>query len=129
MAGLVRSARAWAVMVGLCASAACHPATAQGGACAPPPAWRGTFARPVRPDAELAACLRDKAYQARGVHVPVQSKVAGLIAQCEVEVDQFEGALVLGGGDGSDEQRAAVEQQAEQEAAAAIATYQGCPSQ
>jgi hypothetical protein len=111
-------------------SAGCHPPAAQAGAdaCAPPPAWRQPGARPGEPDQELAACLKDKAWQARAVNVPLASKTAGVIAQCEVEVDQFEGTMVFGGGTGSQEERAAVEQRAEQEARDAVIAYQGCPT-
>ena len=117
-----------AAAVALCVLAGCHPATAQGAfdACAPPPPWLQPGAKPGQPDAELAACLKDKAYDARSVAVPLQSKMAGIIAQCEVEVDHFEGAMPFGGGTGSEEQRDAVERQVEQQATAAILAYQPC---
>ena len=60
------------------------------------------------------------------MNVPLASKTAGIIAQCEVEVDRFEGTMVFGGGTGSEEERAAVEQRAQQEARAAVVAYQGC---
>jgi hypothetical protein len=126
VAGRFQAARVGALVMAVGLAAACHPATAQGDACAAPPAWRQPGATPGHPDAELAACLRDKAYQARGVRVPLQSKVAGLIAQCEVEVDQFEGSMVFGSAAGSEDQRAAEEQRVEQQAGAAIDAYQGC---
>jgi hypothetical protein len=108
--------------------AGCHPATAQGGsaACAPPPPWPQAGARPGQPDAELAACLSDRAYRARDVAVPLASKTAGVIAQCEVEVDRFEGAMIFGGATGSDEQVEATERRAEQLATAAVLAYQPC---
>jgi hypothetical protein len=128
VAARLRPAKVCAIALALCFSAGCHPpaAVAGAGACAPPPTWRQPGAQPGQPEAELASCLTDKAYQARTVNVPLDSKAAGLIAQCEVEVDQFEGSTVLGGGSGSQEQRAAVEQRAQDEARAAIAAYQAC---
>jgi hypothetical protein len=101
-------------------------ALAGAGACASPPTWRKPGARPGQPDAELASRLKDKAFLARTVNVPLASKTAGVIAQCEVEVDQFEGTMVSGGGTGSEEERAAVEQRAQQDARAAVVAYQGC---
>jgi len=117
-------------VLALVACAGCHPAAAQAGAdpCAAPPSWRQPGARPGQPDAELASCLKDKAFQARDVRAPLASKTAGVIAQCEVEVDQFEGAMVFGGATGSQEDRAAAEQRAQQEARAAVVAYQGCTS-
>jgi len=131
MAQVLRWAKAGALVLGLWSCAACHPTTAQAGGgaggCAPPP-WAQAFPRPGQPDAELAACLKDKAYQARTVNVPLDSKAAGLIAQCEVEVDRFEGTMTFGGGTGSAEERAAIEQRAQQQARAAVAAYQACPA-
>ena len=75
---------------------------------------------------ELAACLKDKAYDARSVAAPVQSKMAGIIAQCEVDVDRFEGGMPFGGATGSEDQRAAAERLVEEEAAAAVLAYQPC---
>ena len=126
MLSRTQMARVGAAVLMLWAATACSRATAQDGACTPAPVWRQLIANPGRPDAELSACLSDKAYQARAIQVPLQSKVAGVIAQCEVEVDQFEGRMVFGGGTGSEEERAAVEQRASQEATAAVAAYQGC---
>ena len=96
------------------------------GGCAPPTAWPQPGATPGHPDAAFAACLEDRAYKARGVPVPVRSKVAGVIAQCEVEVDRFEGAMIFGGAAGSDEQRDAVERRATRLAPTAIRAYQPC---
>ena len=86
--------------------------------CAPPPPWRQVTAR-GHPDAEISACLKNKAYDARDVEVPMQSKVAGVIAQCEVDVDRYEGAP-FGGANSWNEQW--VSQQAE----AAIVAYRSC---
>ncbi len=110
--------------------AGCHPRTAQGGAaaCSPPALWPGAGARPGQPELELAACLRDRAYQARSVAVPVASKVAGIIAQCEVDVDRFEGSMIFGGATGSDEQRRATEQWEMRQATAVVVAYQTCAS-
>jgi hypothetical protein len=108
----------------------CQPGTAQGGAaaCSPPAPWPGAGARPGQPELELAACLRDRAYQARSVAVPVEAKVAGIIAQCEVGVDRFEGSMIFGGATGSDEQRRAAEQWEMRQATAAVGAYQTCES-
>jgi hypothetical protein len=87
--------------------------------CAPPPPWRQVAPR-GRPAGEMRACLRDKAYDARNVAVPVQSKAAGITAQCEVEVDHVEGGMPFGGSNGQAEQAVA------QEANAAVLEYQSC---
>jgi hypothetical protein len=102
----------------------CKLATAQDGAndCRAPPPW----AAPGQPNAEMAACLRDKAYDARSVNVPASSKVAGIIAQCEVEIDRAEPGMPFGGATGSDDERAARERQVTQWASAAVAAYQPC---
>jgi hypothetical protein len=124
----IRGPALWAIAIALSVSAGCRPATAQGGAdaCAPPPAWPQPGAKPGGPDTELAACLKDRAYQARGVGVPVASKTAGVIAQCEVEVDRSEGRMAFGGAAGSDEERKVAGQHVQQQAAAAVGAYQGC---
>ena len=109
--------------------AGCQPATAQGGAgCAAPPPWQQPGAKPGQPNAEMAACLKDKAYDARGLAVPQDSKVAGIIAQCEVDVDRFEVDMPFGGATGSDEERAARERSVTQQATAAVLAYQSCTS-
>ena len=114
----------WAVAVAAWAVAGCHPTTAQGSDCSAPPAWQELGAKPGAPEAELAACLKDKAYDARNVKVPFRSKVAGIIAQCEVDVDRFDSDLVL---DGPNLRRLkAIEEEAQREATAAILAYQSC---
>jgi hypothetical protein len=126
--GRFQRPRTWPAVLALILAAGCRSATAQSqpGACAAPPAWRQPGAKPGQPDAELAACLKEKAWGARAVRVPVASKTAGLIAQCEVDVDQFEGRMVFGCAGGSQEEREAAEQQVQQQAAAAIEATQGC---
>ena len=106
----------------------CQPATAQGDAtgCAPPPAWLAPGAKPGRPNAEMAACLKDKAYDALSVSVPLNSKVAGIIAQCEVEVDRFEPGMPFGGATGTDEEREARDREETREATAAVLAYRSC---
>ena len=116
--------RALAALVALGAAVVCRPATAD--PCAQPPPWRQVYPKPGQPDAELWGCLNDAAWAARALNVPQDSKVAGLIAQCEVEVDKFEGSTAFGSATGSDEDRTAAEQRAQQLARAAIAEYQGC---
>jgi len=116
-----------AAALALCIAAGCHPATGQAGAigCAPPPPWLPPGARPGHPDAEFAACLKDKAYEARSVAVPVESKAPGIIAQCQVEVDRFEGSTSFGD-TGSDEERDAADRRAMRQATAAVLAYQSC---
>ncbi len=118
-----RRGRALAALVALGAAVGCRPAADP---CAAPPPWRQVYQKPGQPDAELWGCMNDAAWQARAVNVPLDSKVAGLIAQCEVEVDRFEGNMGFGGATGSDADRAATEERAQQLARAAIAEYQSC---
>ena len=119
-----RWARALTALVALGAAVGCRPATAD--PCAAPPPWRQVYPKAGQPDAELWGCLNDAAWDARAVNVPLDSKAAGLIAECEVDVDRFEGNMVFGSATGSDEDRAAAEQRAQQLARAAIAEYQAC---
>ena len=119
-----RSARALTALMALGAAAGCRPATAD--PCTPPPPWRQVYLKPGQPDAELWGCFNDAAWAARAVNAPLDSKVAGLIAECQVDVDRFEGNMVFGSATGSDEDRATAEQRAQQLARAAIAEYQGC---
>jgi hypothetical protein len=106
------------------AAVGCRPATAD--PCAAPPPWRQVYLKPGQPDAELWGCLNDAAWEARAVSAPLDSKAAGLIAECEVDVDRFEGNTVFGSAAGADEDRATAEQRAQQLARAAIAEYQSC---
>lgn len=69
----------------------CGPAAAQNGGCAAPTPWSEANARHGRPEAEVGACLRALAWKIRDLNVPVQSAVAGIVAQCEVRVVFFEG--------------------------------------
>ena len=98
--------------------AACREATAAQSACAAPPAWPEPGAKPGQPDRELAACLQAQAYEIRNLSIPVVSAVGGLIAQCEIRVDQFEGSMQA--------DSSAREAAAQQEAAAAVAQYRQC---
>jgi hypothetical protein len=65
--------------------------TAMAESCAQPPPWSEATARHGRPEAEVAICLRDHAWDVRDLKVPVNSAVAGIVAQCEVRVVFFEG--------------------------------------
>jgi hypothetical protein len=67
------------------------PAAAQNGGCAPPRPWSEANARHGQPEAEVAACLRAQAWETRNLNVPINSAVAGVVAQCEVRVIFFEG--------------------------------------
>ncbi len=107
--------------------AGCHQgAAADQNACAAPSPWLTPGAKTGHPAEEFAACLRDQAYEARSLSVPMQSIVAGVIAQCHVRVDQFEGSI----GDPTDtlpeDQRQAAERDAEAQASAAITQYRQC---
>jgi hypothetical protein len=83
--------------------------------CTPAPPWRQTTSR-GHPNAEISACLKEKAYDARNVAVPIQSKAAGIIAQCEVDVDRYEGRAPFGWD----------EQWVSQQASAAVVANQSC---
>ena len=61
------------------------PAAAQAGVCAPPPPWSEADAQ-ARPLAEVEACLKVQAWETRNLNVPIESAVAGIVAQCEVRV-------------------------------------------
>ena len=116
-------ARALVVPVALSAAIGCRPAVDP---CTPPPPWRQVYPKPGQPDAERWGCLNDTAWEPRAVSAPLDSRAAGLIAECEVDVDRFEGNMVFGSAMGSEEDRATAEQRAQQLARAAIAEYQGC---
>jgi hypothetical protein len=106
----------------LCLLAGCHPATAADGAspCATPSPWRESDAKPGQPQAELAACLSDQAYQIRTLPVPVASAAGGIVAQCEIRVDRFEGRVGVAAPDD------AADREAVQQATAAVTQYRQC---
>jgi hypothetical protein len=99
-------------------TAACHPATAAQDPCAQPPAWPAPGAKAGQPDADLAACVKAQAWEIRNLNIPAQSAVAGIIAQCEIRVDQ------LNGGPPADQ--SAREPAANQVATAAVTQYRQC---
>jgi hypothetical protein len=117
-----RMLRGGALAALACLLAGCHPATAQDGAapCAPPPVWREADAKPGQPQAELAACLKDQAYEVRTLAVPVESAAAGIVAQCEIRVDRLEGRVGAAASD------ADADRQAVQQATAAVTQYRQC---
>jgi len=119
-----RRSRALAALMAIVAAAGCRPIAAD--PCTVPPPWRQVYLKPGQPDAELWGCLNDAAWEAKGARVPLDAKVAGLIAECEVEVDRFEGRAVFGSASGSDEDRVTAEERAQQLARAAVAEYQSC---
>ena len=82
--------KTWVAGLALCLLLS-GPAAAQSGGCAPPRPWTEAGAPHGRPEAEVAACLRDRAWDIRDLHIPIQSAVAGIVAQCEVRVIFFEG--------------------------------------
>jgi len=102
--------------------AACHPATAQDGAaaCAKPTAWREADSKPGQPQAELTACLRDQAYEIRDLKVPLESAAQGIVAQCEIRVDRFEGRVGAAAPD------QAADRAASAQASAVVAQYRQC---
>jgi len=115
-----KTAAITALMVGLLAG--CHPATAAPDAaadCAAPTQWVEASAAKGQPDANFAACAKDQAYQTRTLNVPVNSVVAGVVAQCEVRVDRFEGQ------NGITDQ--AADERNIETAKAAVTQYRQCP--
>jgi hypothetical protein len=104
----------------LVATAACHPAAAAQDSCAQPPDWPAPGAKAGQPDVELGACLKAQAWKIRGLTIPTQSAVAGIIAQCEIQVDQMEG--------GPPADQSAREPPANQIATAAVGQYRQCPA-
>ena len=113
-----------AIALTVCLLAACRPSAAQDSlsTCSPPAPWPQPGAAPGHPDAEFAACLDDRAYKARNVQVPVAAAANGIIAQCDVEVDHFEGAMVAPG----DSDRQSVQADVLQQATAAVVRYRQC---
>lgn len=114
---LLRGAAAGAALIVM---AACHPATAAQDPCSQPPDWPTPSAKAGPPDAELAACLKAQAWKIRGLTVPTQSAVAGIIAQCEIQVDQMES--------GPPADQSVREPAANQIATDAVAQYRQCPA-
>ena len=117
--------RACVAALVVCLSAGCRPATAQdgAGACAPPRPWREADTKPGRPALELAACLRDQAYETRNLSVSVESTAYGIVAQCQVRVDHFEGVIAE---HGSDQERQSADREAVRQATAAVRRYRQC---
>src|SRR5580658_2425325 len=107
-----------AVVAALLVTAACHPAAAAQDPCAQPPDWPTPGAKAGQPNAELAACLKAQAWKIRGLTIPTQSAVGGIIAQCEIQVDQMEG--------GPPADQSARETAANQIATAAVGQYRQC---
>jgi hypothetical protein len=105
-----------------CLLAGCHPATAQDGAatCAPPPPWHEADAKPGQPQAELAACLKAQAYEVRNLAIPVESAAQGIVAQCEIRVDRFEGRVGAAAPD------AAADREVVRQATADVTQYRQC---
>jgi hypothetical protein len=64
----------------------CGAATAQDGGCTPPSPWSEANASLGRPEADVEACLKARAWETRNLEVPIRSAVAGIVAQCEVRV-------------------------------------------
>ena len=61
-------------------------AAAQNGGCAPPASLSEANAGHGQPVAEVGACLRAQAWEIRNLNIPIKSAVAGIVAQCEVQV-------------------------------------------
>ncbi len=123
IAGRARSLRGGSLAaLAVCLLAACHPATAQDGAatCAQPTPWREAASKPGQPQSELTACLRDQAYDTRDLAVPVESAAQGIVAQCEIRVDRFEGR------DGAAAPDQAADREAVAQARAFVARYRQC---
>jgi hypothetical protein len=112
----------------LCLFAGCREATAQdsAGRCAPPRPWLEPGAKPGRPEIEFAACLREQAYATRDLSIPVEPVANGIIAQCHVRVDRFEGVTIAASETGSAQERQAADREALRQATAAIDEYRQC---
>lgn len=108
--------------------AGCHPAAGQDSAdqCAPPSPWLEPGGKPGRPEVEFAACLRDQTYETRNLSVPVDATAYGIIAQCHVRVDRFEGVTIAASESGSAQERQAADREAVRQATAAITRYRRC---
>jgi hypothetical protein len=115
-----------ALAIGLFAGG--HEATAQdsAGRCAPPGPWLEPGAKPGRPEIEFAACLREQAYDTRSLPVPVEAAATGIVAQCHIRVDRFEGATIAASETGSKQERQAADREALRQATAAINQYRQC---
>jgi hypothetical protein len=109
-------------------SAGCHRTTApdSAGGCTPPGPWFEPGAKPGRPEMEFAACLMDQAYETRRLSVPVEAAAYGIIAQCHVRVDRFEGVTIAASEPGAQEERQAADDAAVRQATAAITQYRRC---
>ncbi len=104
----------------LCLAAGCNQGQASSAdPCAAPTPWSESAAKPGQPTAELAACLSDRAYQIRSLNIPVVSATAGIVAQCEIRVDRFEGGPIP-------DRDAASEQATMQQATADVTQYRQC---
>jgi hypothetical protein len=66
-------------------------AAAQSGGCGPPNSWSEATSRHGSPEAEVAACLKSRAWETRNLKVSIGSAAAGIVAQCEVRVVFLEG--------------------------------------
>jgi hypothetical protein len=119
----LRTSAGWALVLALGAQAA--PAQDFGG-CAQPRSWREIFLHPGEPRAEVAACLKDHAWDVRHLKIPMSSAAGGIVAQCEVDV------IFFAGPQGSDArfavQRAleSVDRDIEADATAKVTHYRRC---
>jgi hypothetical protein len=128
-AGMLRRKSGWsAAALSLSLISACHQTNAQAGAatCAPPPPWLAPGAKPGQPEAEFAACLKDQAYETRTLAIPLDANAYGIIAQCHVRVDRFEGLTIAASENGSEEARQAADAKAVRQAKADITDYRQC---
>ncbi len=94
--------------------------------CAEPAPWNPPGAKPGQPNQEFSACLKDQAYAIRNLDIPLQSAMGGIIAQCQVQVDKFEGSMVLDNAMAPEQDQQAAEQAAETQATAAVTQYRRC---
>jgi hypothetical protein len=94
--------------------------------CDAPPLWPGDGAAPGDRAAEYAACVKDRAYQARTLDIPLAAAVQGVIAQCQVKVDFFEHQTPDPAESGSDDERHTAELTATRVATVAVTHYRTC---
>jgi hypothetical protein len=110
-----------AAVLAFCVIVGCHQSATSADPCAPPPPWNPAGAKPGQPDQEFATCLRDQAYETRNLAIPINSVAQGIIAQCQIRVDRFEGRMA--------DENAAAERDADRPATAAVIESRRCIGQ
>lgn len=115
-----------AVVLGIGLIAGCPLAATASESCAAPPLWREAAARPGRPGMEFAACIRDQGYETRSLAVLLESTAQGIIAQCHVRVDYFEGKGMAERETAPEQARQAADREDFRQAVTAVTHYRRC---